>query len=171
MPWGMEGPIAALACRCPVRGTSGPRCICAGRFDYPAGTHRTRGQCDRPGGVTREAPRDGSGVHTPTVHRQPPCPWVLRAVSAHLLGARLWCFCRQRPLAARARGLTFVHSDSLPLASCSVYFVPHGHTVTVKNSACDLQLSGCHVLVSPHHIWYLNLRSACAVKLSPLPFR
>ena len=76
MPWGMEGPIAALACRCPVRGTSGPRCICAGRFDYPAGTHRTRGQCDRPGGVTREAPRDGSGVHTPSVHRQPPCPWV-----------------------------------------------------------------------------------------------
>eukprot|EP00964_Phaeocystis_antarctica_P041278 scaffold23604_cov27-Phaeocystis_antarctica.AAC.1 len=75
MPWGMEGPGAALACRCPVRGTSGPRCICAGRFDYPAGTHRTRGQCDRPGGVTREAPRDGSGVHTPTVHRQPPCPW------------------------------------------------------------------------------------------------
>ena len=27
---------AALACRCPVRGTSGPRCIRAGR-DYPAG--------------------------------------------------------------------------------------------------------------------------------------
>ena len=27
---------AALACRCPVRGTSGPRCIRAGR-NYPAG--------------------------------------------------------------------------------------------------------------------------------------
>ena len=87
----MEGPIAALACRVPVRGTSGPRCVCADR-DYPrVGTHRTRSQCDRTGGVTREAPRDGSGVHTPTVHRQPPCPWVLCLSTRRRLGRlQLW---------------------------------------------------------------------------------
>ena len=78
MPWGMGGPIAALplaVSRCAVPQVA--RCICAGRDCPRVGTHRTRSQCDRPGGVTREAPRDGSGVHTPKVHRQPPYPWVL----------------------------------------------------------------------------------------------
>ena len=92
------GETGCGAGRVPVRGTSSPRCICAGRDlsrDYPrAGTHRTRGQCDRPGGVTREAPRGGSGVHTPTVHRQPPCSWVHASFLACGRPGRSWLRCR-----------------------------------------------------------------------------
>eukprot|EP00964_Phaeocystis_antarctica_P070423 scaffold42887_cov24-Phaeocystis_antarctica.AAC.1 len=40
-----------------------------------------------PEAFTREAPRGGSGVHTPSVHRQPTCPWV-------------WCVLARRPLGA-----------------------------------------------------------------------
>ena len=90
MPWGMGGPIAALAVsRCAVPQTA--RCIRAGRGSPRVGTYRTRSQRvsdqeDRTGVFvfTREAPREGSGVHTPKLHRQPPLP----SCAAHCLAPR-----------------------------------------------------------------------------------
>ena len=78
--WGR--PIAALAVSVPltVRGTPSPRCVCAGRDCPRAGTHRTENQCGviSPGAshATTRGLRDGSGVHTPSSHLQPPCPWL-----------------------------------------------------------------------------------------------
>ena len=93
-----------------------------------------------------------------------------RRVVPRYQGARLWCFCRQRPLAARVRGLTFLHSDSLPLASCSVYFAPHGYCEKLRLSSSVVGLK-CSGFTTPV---FVNLRSACvrcAAITSPLPLR
>eukprot|EP00964_Phaeocystis_antarctica_P094904 scaffold61528_cov54-Phaeocystis_antarctica.AAC.1 len=97
MPSGMEKLarrwLAAARCAVPQ-----VHVVYAPAAPTPPGSHRTRSQCDRPGGVTREAPRGGSGVHTPSVHRQPPCPWVSCVSALRRLGAvfrcratRVWC--------------------------------------------------------------------------------
>ena len=77
---GPGGPVAALAVSVPltVLCTPSPLCVCAGRDSPRAGTHRTANQCGviSPGAshATTRGRRDGSGVHTPSVHRRPRCP-------------------------------------------------------------------------------------------------
>ena len=75
-----------------------PLCVCAGRDSPRAGTHRTGNQCGviSPGAshATTRGPRDGSGVHTPSVHRRPPCPWVLASCVGCRLGRCTLVGCR-----------------------------------------------------------------------------
>ena len=99
-PLGPGAPVAALAVSVPltVLCTPSPLCVCAGRDSPRAGTHRTGNQCGviSPGAshATTRGPRDGSGVHTPSVHRRPPCPWVLASCVGCRLGRCTLVGCR-----------------------------------------------------------------------------
>ena len=124
MPSGMETPARRwlAAARCAVPQVHVMRVPAA---PAPPGSHRTRGQCDRPGGVTREVPRDGSGVHTPTVHRQPPCPWVVGRSACRRPG-RLWLW-RRPGRSATVSGAAWGGAPSF-LSSSSPHW-PYTHSV------------------------------------------
>ena len=86
---------------CPTYGSLHAKstlCMCRPR--QPTSGHPSyRGPMwgDQPGGVTRDHARPQrwlTGVHTPSVHRRPPCPWVLASCVGCRLGRCTLVGCR-----------------------------------------------------------------------------